>query len=137
MPEVVRKRLRANEHSRRTLDTRAALRFPWVAAATARVIANLALSSRLRQAVLRRAVRTRRREARDGRPVVRRLSLLSTPAGRLLVPLGRPGDPTARAGPPAVRSRLVLDRYREALTVYDEEASINSRLRCCTCPARS
>jgi ketosteroid isomerase-like protein len=54
---IVRKPLRVRERSRRTFDQRMALRFPRWAAAGARVIGRLPPSSRLRQAMLRRAAR--------------------------------------------------------------------------------
>jgi ketosteroid isomerase-like protein len=55
--EVVRNPLRVREPSRRTLDQRLALRFPGLAAASARLIGKLPPGSRYRQAALRRAVR--------------------------------------------------------------------------------
>jgi ketosteroid isomerase-like protein len=54
---VVRKPLRIRGHSSRTLDQRISIRFPWLAAASFRVIARLPPTSRLRQAALWRAMR--------------------------------------------------------------------------------
>jgi hypothetical protein len=54
--QIVRKPLRARMRSRRTLDQRVALRFPRFAAANARLIAKLPPGSRLRQALVWRAV---------------------------------------------------------------------------------
>jgi ketosteroid isomerase-like protein len=53
----VRKPLRVRERSRRTLDQRLALRFPRLTAPVFRLIDRLPPGSRLRQAVLSRAVR--------------------------------------------------------------------------------
>jgi ketosteroid isomerase-like protein len=55
--EFVRKPLRAREQSSRTLDQRLAIRFPGLAAASARPLARLPPGSRLRQAVLWRTAR--------------------------------------------------------------------------------
>jgi hypothetical protein len=55
--EVVRKPLRLRERSRRTLDQRLFLRFPWLGAASFRLIARLPPGSRIRQAALWRGVR--------------------------------------------------------------------------------
>ncbi len=55
--EIVRKPLRAGERLSRTLDQRLAIRFPWLAAASARLIGNLPLGSRLRQVAVWRSVR--------------------------------------------------------------------------------
>ena len=55
--EVVRKPIAVRERSSRTLDQRLALRFPWLAATYGRLIGRLAPHSRLRQALLWRAVR--------------------------------------------------------------------------------
>jgi ketosteroid isomerase-like protein len=55
--EFVRKPLRVRERSRRTLDERLSLRFPRLAAASARLIARLPPTSRLRQGALWRTVR--------------------------------------------------------------------------------
>jgi ketosteroid isomerase-like protein len=55
--DVVRSPLRVRPKSRRTLDQRLSLRFPWLAAASSRALAKLPPSSRLRQTVLRRIVR--------------------------------------------------------------------------------
>jgi ketosteroid isomerase-like protein len=52
--EVVRQPLRAREGAGRTLDQRLSLRFPWLAAANARLIGKLPPRSRIRQAVLGR-----------------------------------------------------------------------------------
>lgn len=53
--EVVRQPLRVRERPSRTLDERLSLRFPRLAAANSRGIAQLPPGSRLRQAALRRA----------------------------------------------------------------------------------
>jgi ketosteroid isomerase-like protein len=55
--EFVRKPLRARERSSRTLDQRLGIRFPRLAAASARVIGKLPPRSRVRQAVLWRTAR--------------------------------------------------------------------------------
>jgi ketosteroid isomerase-like protein len=55
--QIVRKPLRVQEQSRRTLDQRFSLRFPRLAAASYRLIGRLPPGSRLRQAVVWRAVR--------------------------------------------------------------------------------
>jgi ketosteroid isomerase-like protein len=55
--EFVRKPLRIREHSSRTLDQRLAIRFPRLSAASFRLIGKLPPSSRVRQAVLWRAIR--------------------------------------------------------------------------------
>jgi ketosteroid isomerase-like protein len=55
--EVVRKPLRVRERSRRALDQRLLLRFPWLATASFRLIAALPPASRIRQAALWRGVR--------------------------------------------------------------------------------
>ena len=55
--EVVRKPLRVRERSRRTLDQQLLLRFPWLAAASFRLIAKLPPGSPIRQAALWRTVR--------------------------------------------------------------------------------
>jgi ketosteroid isomerase-like protein len=55
--ELVRKPLKIREHSRRTLDQRLAIRFPWLAAASSRLIAMLPPGSRVRQAALWRVMR--------------------------------------------------------------------------------
>ncbi len=55
--EIVRKPLRVRERSHRTLDQRLALRFPWLASTSFRVIDRLPPSSRIRQAALWRAAR--------------------------------------------------------------------------------
>ena len=55
--EFVRKPLQIREHSRRTLDQRLAIRFPWVAAASSRLISGLPPGSRVRQAALWRVTR--------------------------------------------------------------------------------
>ena len=55
--EVVRKPLRVRQRSRRTLDQQLFLRFPWLAAASFRVIAKLPPGSPIRQAALWRTVR--------------------------------------------------------------------------------
>jgi hypothetical protein len=55
--EVVRKPLAVRERSNRTLDQRLSLRFPRLAAANSRRIANLPPTSRLRQAALWRGAR--------------------------------------------------------------------------------
>jgi ketosteroid isomerase-like protein len=57
MPDVVRKPLQVPERSSRTLDQRIAIRFPQLSAASLRLVASLPPSSRLRQAVLWRAIR--------------------------------------------------------------------------------
>ena len=54
---VVRKPLRIRGRASRTLDQRISIRFPWLAAASFRVIARLPPTSRLRQAALWRAMR--------------------------------------------------------------------------------
>ena len=55
--EIVRKRITAGEQSGRTLDQRLALRFPRMAAASARLVGRLPPTSRLRQALVSRTVR--------------------------------------------------------------------------------
>jgi ketosteroid isomerase-like protein len=55
--EPVRQPLSARERSRRTLDERILLRFPWLTAALVRLLAKLPPRSRLRQALLRRSTR--------------------------------------------------------------------------------
>ena len=55
--EIVRKPLRVRERSRRTLDERLALRFPRLAAASARMVSKLPPGSRIRQAAAGRAIR--------------------------------------------------------------------------------
>jgi hypothetical protein len=55
--QIVRKPLRVREGARRTLDERLSLRFPWLAAASFRLIGRLSPRSRLRQAALWRAMR--------------------------------------------------------------------------------
>ncbi len=55
--EFVRKPLQIREHSHRTLDQRLALRFPRLSAVSLRLIANLPLRSRVRQAALWRGTR--------------------------------------------------------------------------------
>jgi ketosteroid isomerase-like protein len=55
--EIVRKPLRVRERSRRTLDQRFFLRFPRLAAASARLIGKLPPRSRLRQAAVWRGAR--------------------------------------------------------------------------------
>ena len=55
--EVVRKPLRANQRSRRTLDLRLLLRFPRLTVAYLRLIGKLPPRSRLRQAALWRGMR--------------------------------------------------------------------------------
>ena len=52
--EIVRIPLQVLERQGRTLDQRLSLRFPWLAAATVRLIAKLPPASRLRQSALRR-----------------------------------------------------------------------------------
>lgn len=53
----VRKPLRVSRDSRRTLDERMSIRFPWLAAASNRLLALLPPTSRLRQAMLWRGMR--------------------------------------------------------------------------------
>jgi len=55
--EAVRKPLRLRERSRRTLDQRLFLRFPWLGGANLRLIDKLPPRSRLRQAAVWRAAR--------------------------------------------------------------------------------
>jgi hypothetical protein len=55
--EVVRKPLRANQRSSRTLDMRLLLRFPGLAVAYLRLIDKLPPRSRLRQAAVWRGIR--------------------------------------------------------------------------------
>jgi len=55
--EVVRSPLRVREHSRRTLDQRLSVRFPRLAAANTRRVGKRPPGSRLRRALLPRAVR--------------------------------------------------------------------------------
>jgi ketosteroid isomerase-like protein len=55
--EIVREQPRGRERSGRSLDQRLALRFPWWAAACARLIGRLPPSSRLRQKALWRGAR--------------------------------------------------------------------------------
>jgi hypothetical protein len=55
--EMVRKPLRANQRSRRTLDLRLLLRFPRMAVAYLRVIGRLSPRSRLRHAAVWRGIR--------------------------------------------------------------------------------
>ena len=55
--KIVRKRITVGEQSRRTLDQRLALRFPRLAAASARLIGRLPPTSRLRQTLVSRTVR--------------------------------------------------------------------------------
>src|SRR5437016_1215805 len=55
--EIVRKPFQVRERSNRTLDQRLSLRFPWLAAANARMIAKRPPHSRLRQAAVWRAAR--------------------------------------------------------------------------------
>lgn len=55
--EFVRKPLRAGEGSRRTLDQRLFVRFPWLAAAAFRMIGRLPPGSRVRKVALWRGVR--------------------------------------------------------------------------------
>lgn len=55
--EFVRKPLRAGEGSRRTVDQRLFVRFPWLAVAASRLIGRLPPGSRVRQAMLWRAAR--------------------------------------------------------------------------------
>ena len=57
MPEVVRRPLQVRESSRRTLDQRLAIRFPWLSAAGFRLVTALPPSSRIRQAGLQRTIR--------------------------------------------------------------------------------
>ena len=57
MPEVVRRPLQVRESSRRTLDQRLAIRFPWLSAAAFRLVTVLPPSSRIRQAGLQRTIR--------------------------------------------------------------------------------
>ena len=57
MPEVVRRPLQVRESSRRTLDQRLAIRFPWLGAAGFRLVTALPPSSRIRQAGLQRTIR--------------------------------------------------------------------------------
>ena len=54
---IVRKPLTLREHSRRTLDQRLVLRFPWLSDALARLIGRLPPTSRFRHAVLWRTSR--------------------------------------------------------------------------------
>jgi len=54
--EPVRKPLSIRDGSRRTLDQRVALRWPWLSALGARLVARLQPTSRIRQAVMWRAV---------------------------------------------------------------------------------
>jgi ketosteroid isomerase-like protein len=53
---IVRKPLPVRDRARRTVDQRLFVRFPWLAAASSRLIARLPPRSRLRQAVIWRAV---------------------------------------------------------------------------------
>jgi uncharacterized protein len=55
--EIVRQPLAVSERSSRTLDQRLALRFPWLAAAIARLVGRLAPTSRIRQALVSRNAR--------------------------------------------------------------------------------
>jgi ketosteroid isomerase-like protein len=55
--DFVRKPLKIREHSRRTLDQRLAIRFPWLSAASFRLLAKLPPRSRVRQATLWRGTR--------------------------------------------------------------------------------
>jgi ketosteroid isomerase-like protein len=55
--QLVRKPLRANPGSGRTLDLRLLLRFPWLAGGYLRLIGKLPPSSRLRQAAVWRGIR--------------------------------------------------------------------------------
>jgi ketosteroid isomerase-like protein len=55
--EIVRQPLRARQRSSRALDQRVSLRFPWLGAATARLIGQMPPTSRLRRSALARAVR--------------------------------------------------------------------------------
>lgn len=57
MPQAVRMPLRVSPGKRRTLDQQLAVRFPWLVPATLRLITALSPSSRVRQAVMRRAMR--------------------------------------------------------------------------------
>jgi ketosteroid isomerase-like protein len=57
MPDLVRKPLTVRPSSQRTLDQRIAIRFPQLGAANARLLARLPPRSRIRQALLWRAVR--------------------------------------------------------------------------------
>ena len=57
MPDLVRKPLTVRPSSQRTLDERIAIRFPQLGAANARLLARLPPRSRIRQALLWRAVR--------------------------------------------------------------------------------
>lgn len=57
MPEAVRRPLQVRESSRRTLDQRLAIRFPWLGAASFRLVTALPPSSRIRQAGLQRTIR--------------------------------------------------------------------------------
>jgi ketosteroid isomerase-like protein len=57
MPEPVRKPLSVRPVSHRTLDQRIAIRFPWLSTANTRLVAMLPPRSRVRQALLWRAVR--------------------------------------------------------------------------------
>jgi ketosteroid isomerase-like protein len=57
MPDVVRRPLTVRPSSQRTLDQRIAIRFPRLGAANARLFARLPPRSRIRQALLGRAVR--------------------------------------------------------------------------------
>ena len=54
--EIVRKRLQPTQRLSRALDERLAIRFPWLVAASSRLISILRPGSRLRQAALSRAV---------------------------------------------------------------------------------
>jgi ketosteroid isomerase-like protein len=64
--EVVRQRLAVRAHSRRRLDERLALRFPRAFALWGRALLRLSPRSRLRQAMLRRAVQLRLEAANRG-----------------------------------------------------------------------
>ncbi len=55
--EFVRKPLQIREQSRRTLDQRLAIRFPWLAAVLPRLLAKLPPGSRVRQAAVWRVMR--------------------------------------------------------------------------------
>jgi ketosteroid isomerase-like protein len=55
--DLVRKPLKIREHSRRTLDQRLAIRFPWLSAASFRLLAKLPPRSRVRQAAVWRGTR--------------------------------------------------------------------------------
>lgn len=55
--EFVRKPLQIREHSRRTLEQRLAIRFPRLSAASFRLVTNLPLGSRVRQALVWRTVK--------------------------------------------------------------------------------